>query len=64
MITLEIEGMTCNGCVQSVERALKKADPSAEVKIDLPTGRLDLAGALSREAAKAAIEGAGFDVKE
>lgn len=63
MITLEIEGMTCMGCVQSVERALKKADPTAEVKIDLASGRVELAGALSREAAAAAIEATGFDVR-
>lgn len=63
MITLEIEGMTCMGCVQSVERALKKADPTATVKIDLESGRLDLDGALDREAAKAAIEATGFDVR-
>lgn len=62
MITLKIEGMTCMGCVQSVEKALKKADPKAEVKIDLESGRLDLGGALDHAAAKAAIEGAGFDV--
>lgn len=63
MITLEVEGMTCMGCVQSVERALKKADPTAEVAIDLPTGRVDLTGALTPEAAKAAIEASGFDVR-
>ncbi|MCE1234894.1 MAG: heavy-metal-associated domain-containing protein [Hyphomicrobiales bacterium] len=62
MITLKIEGMTCMGCVQSVERALKKADPTAAVKIDLDSGRLDLDGALDRAAAKAAIEATGFDV--
>lgn len=62
MITLKIEGMTCMGCVQSVTRALEKADPSATVKIDLESGRLDLDGVLDREAARAAVEAAGFDV--
>jgi len=63
MITLNVEGMTCMGCVASVETALKKADPSAEVRIDLPSGRVDLDGALSFEAAKDVIEASGFDVK-
>lgn len=62
MITLKVEGMTCNGCVQSVERALKRVDPSASVKIDLDSGRVDLDGALDRDAAKQAIEATGFDV--
>ena len=62
MITLKVEGMTCNGCVQSVERALKRVDPSASVKIDLDSGRVDLDGALDRAAAKQAIEATGFDV--
>lgn len=64
MITLKVEGMTCDGCVKSVERALKKADPSATVKIDLGAGRVDLDGALDRAAAKQAIEATGFDVVE
>ncbi|MCC8233656.1 heavy-metal-associated domain-containing protein [Pinisolibacter aquiterrae] len=63
MITLEVEGMTCQGCVQSVERALKKADPTAEVAVDLASGRVELKGALTPDAAKAAIEATGFDVK-
>ncbi len=62
MITLKVEGMTCNGCVQSVERALKRVDPSATVKIDLDSGRVDLDGAFDRTAAKQAIEATGFDV--
>ncbi len=63
MITLNVEGMTCMGCVASVETALKKADPSAKVAVDLPTGKVDVEGALSYEAAKDVIEATGFDVK-
>ncbi len=63
MITLNVEGMTCMGCVASVEGALKKADPSAKVAVDLPSGRVDVDGALSFEAAKDVIEATGFDVK-
>jgi copper chaperone len=63
MITLNVEGMTCMGCVASVESALKKADPSAEVRVDLPTGKVDVEGVLSFEAAKDVIEATGFDVR-
>lgn len=64
MITVHVEGMTCMGCVQSVERALKKADPTAKVDIDLASGRLDLDGVLDRAAVKAAVEATGFDVRD
>ena len=63
MITLNVEGMTCMGCVKSVETALKKADPAARVEIDLDSGRVDVDGALGFEAAKEVIEASGFDVR-
>ncbi len=62
MITLTVEGMTCQGCVRSVEGALKKADPDAAVTIDLASGRVDLDGKLDFAAAKSVIEASGFDV--
>lgn len=63
MITLEVEGMTCMGCVASVESALKKADPTAKVAVDLPSGKVEIDGALGFAAAKDVIEATGFDVK-
>ena len=63
MISLNVEGMTCMGCVKSVEGALKKLDPAAKVEIDLASGKVDVDGALSFEAAREAIEASGFDVR-
>ncbi|MER2604946.1 MAG: heavy metal-associated domain-containing protein [Siculibacillus sp.] len=63
MITVTVEGMTCGGCVESVKRAVLKADPSADVAIDLDSGRVDVTGALDRAALTAVIEATGFDVK-
>ena len=62
MIELKVEGMTCMGCVKSVETALVRADPSARVEVDLDSGRVTVEGTLGREAAKEAIEASGFDV--
>lgn len=62
MITLTVEGMTCMGCVASVEKALKKLDPAARVEIDLASGRVEVDGAVDLDAAKDAIEASGFDV--
>lgn len=63
MISLEVEGMTCQGCVRSVKTALEKADPSAKVAVDLESGHVEIDGALTFEAAKQAIEASGFDVR-
>ena len=63
MISLTVEGMTCMGCVASVEKALKKLDPAARVEIDLASGRVEVEGAVGFDAAKDVIEASGFDVK-
>ncbi|TBW37228.1 heavy-metal-associated domain-containing protein [Siculibacillus lacustris] len=63
MLTLDVDGMTCMGCVRSVKAALEKADPSAKVEIDLASGRVEIEGAIAAPAARQAIEAAGFDVR-
>ncbi len=40
-IVLNVEGMTCGGCVEAVKRVIRKADPAAAVEIDLGTGRVE-----------------------
>ncbi len=62
MVSLVVEGMTCQGCVRSVETALKKADPEAKVAVDLDSGKVEVEGALTFETAKSVIEASGFDV--
>ncbi|MEW9702061.1 copper ion binding protein [Paenibacillus sp. SI8] len=62
-ITLKVEGMSCNHCVNSVEKAVKELGA---------TGKVDLAGKkveiqfdetkLSIDAIKEAIEEQGYDV--
>lgn len=62
MIDLKVEGMTCGGCVRSVEKAVRKADPEANVTIDLPTGAVRIESNQPRAAFAEAIEAAGYDV--
>ncbi len=59
---LTVKGMTCGGCVGSVTRAIQRKAPDATVKIDLPSGRVDVSGLLAPDAARAAIEAAGYEV--
>ena len=62
-VKLAIKGMTCQGCVNSVTRIVKAADPAATVNIDLPTGRLEATARASAEALIKAINGAGYEAR-
>jgi copper chaperone len=62
MLKLKVAGMTCGGCVKSVERAVTAAAPGAKVTVDLASGEVTIDGAASRQAVVTAIEDAGYDV--
>jgi copper chaperone len=62
MLKLKVAGMTCGGCVKSVERAIAAAAPGATVTIDLKSGEVMVDGAASRQDVVSAIEDAGYDV--
>ena len=59
-IVLNVTGMTCQGCVNSVTRIVKRTDPAAEVAIDLPTGRLEATTVASAQSLAQAITAAGY----
>ncbi|XAH23693.1 cation transporter [Xylophilus sp. GW821-FHT01B05] len=56
----QVEGMSCGHCSQAVQNAVQAADPQAQVKVDLPTGHVDVVSTHSRESLRLAIEGAGY----
>ncbi|HUG63221.1 MAG TPA: heavy-metal-associated domain-containing protein, partial [Methylomirabilota bacterium] len=49
-------------CASAVTKAVKRADPAAEVAVDLPTGRVSVETAQPRDRIVEAIEGAGYEV--
>ncbi len=62
---LNIEGMTCNGCVNSVTNVLKNIPGVSSVEVSLEQKRATVVfnPALGNPAQfKAAVEDAGFDV--
>ena len=62
---IEIEGMTCGGCVASVTKALQQLPGVNNVKVDLSPGAAEVTfdEALINEAGlKSAVQDAGFDV--
>jgi copper chaperone len=62
MLKLKVAGMTCGGCVRSVERAVATAVPGAKVTVDLKSGEVTIDGAANRQDVVSAIEDAGYDV--
>ena len=62
MLTLEVKGMTCGHCANAVTRALKEIDPSAEVRVDLEAGRVQVDTSASAAAVAAAVTEAGYEV--
>lgn len=63
MLVLNVEGMSCQGCVRSVTNALTQLDPTAKVEVTLATGVVAVETAKTRDELAAAIEAAGFDVR-
>ena len=63
--TLKIEGMTCGGCVASVQRVLAALDgvERAEVSLDRKEATVSYEpGRVTPGDLKAAVEDAGYDV--
>jgi copper chaperone len=64
-IELKVDGMTCGGCVKSIQNALNEQDGINEATADLDSATVKVAfdpAAIEEGAIKAAIEAAGFDV--
>jgi copper chaperone CopZ len=63
-LTLDVDGMSCGGCVLSVERALEGAPGVVRVRVSLEERRAEGVGN-GLEAARliAAVDEAGFDAR-
>lgn len=61
--TLKIDGMSCGHCQARVEKALNALDGvEAKVDLDAGTATVDMSGAVSDDALRAAVTDAGYDV--
>ncbi|MEO3944810.1 copper chaperone CopZ [Gorillibacterium sp. CAU 1737] len=64
-VVLQVEGMSCNHCVQAVEKALGKLEGVGTVKVELTDKKVSVdyeEGRVSVDALKSAIEDQGYDV--
>ena len=57
-----VTGMTCGHCEKAVLRAVKQADPRAEVTIDRAANRVDVVSDQAREVLAQAIAEEGYEV--
>lgn len=63
-VTLNVQGMTCMGCVSSVTRVLKAAPGVADANVTLTPGQATIqydAAVTGPAQLKAVVEDAGYD---
>ena len=63
MLKIEVDGMTCGHCAQTVRKAVEALPRVARASVDLRTGEVTIEGAPDREAVVQAVGAAGFDVR-
>lgn len=64
-ITIDVQGMTCGGCVNSVTKALSRVDGVNNVDVSLEQNQATVTfddSKTNADALKEAIEDAGYDV--
>jgi copper chaperone len=40
--SFQVQGMSCQHCVRAVTQAVQEVDPSAQVRVDLAAGRVEV----------------------
>jgi len=62
MYELQVEGMSCGGCVRGVTRSVQAVDSNAKVDVDLQSKKVRVDTQASLDAVKSAINDAGYPV--
>jgi copper chaperone len=62
MMEFKVSGMTCQGCINAVNRAVQSQDADAMIKVDLSTQMITVDSTLNRQALSQIILDAGFPV--
>ena len=56
----QVEGMTCGHCERAVVHAVRNIDTDAIVKVDLPSGKVEVQSDKARDAIANAIREEGY----
>jgi copper chaperone len=62
MYELQVEGMSCGGCVRSVTKSVQALDAGATVDVDLASKTVCIVSQASLDSVKGAIGDAGYAV--
>ena len=62
MYELQVEGMSCNHCINAVTKAVQEVDSSAKVDIVLAEQKVSIASGADLQRIKSAVEEAGYPV--
>jgi copper chaperone len=60
-LLMQVEGMTCQGCVNAVTKSIQRLDPTARVDVDLEHGRVRIATVAQSIEVAQAITKAGYE---
>ncbi len=58
----QVQGMSCGHCERAVTQAVQSVDPSAQVQVDLGSGKVEVQSEQPREAIAHAIAEEGYTV--
>lgn len=62
MYELQVEGMTCGGCVKGVTRSVQTVDSNAKVDVDLKSKKVRIDTSANLDAVTSAVVEAGYPV--
>lgn len=62
-LLMQVDGMTCEGCVNAVTRTVKRLDPDAEVEVDLAHGRARVVTTAQSLEVAQALAKAGYEAR-
>ncbi|MCB8820440.1 heavy-metal-associated domain-containing protein [Microvirga rosea] len=62
-LLMQVEGMTCQGCVNAVTKAIQRLDPGAEVDVDLDHGRVHVMTKAQAIDVAEALNAAGYEAE-
>jgi copper chaperone len=62
-LLMQVDGMSCQGCVDAVTRTVKRLDPAAEVEVDLAHGRARIVTQAQAVEVSQALTRAGYEAR-
>jgi len=62
-LLMQVDGMTCQGCVASVTKAIQRLDPGATVDVDLEHGRVHVTTRAQSVEVARALDAAGYEAR-